>query len=250
MIKSITEQYDPAIFKADLIAGALKECKIFSTLTEVELMKISPLFKKLDFEDGEYIFFEEDPSDWLYIVTQDRVKTIKHTQSGRDIILEINSPGDMVGCATVLNNKPYSESAQAKGDVTVIRISHKNFRKIIDDYPSLKTGIANYINNKLNDAYEMLKNISTETVEKRIILILFKHSDKTSVKSLYHRKINFTLTRRELAEMAGTSVETCCRIMSKFQKQGIVNSSRKKIFMNAEPLNNFLLMNKYNFSNP
>ena len=106
----------------------------------------------------------------------------------------------------------------------------------MEQYPLLKTRIANYINNKLTDAYERLESISTETVDKRIILMLFKHSDKTSVGNSGYRKIDFPLTRQEIAEMAGTTVETCCRIMSEYQKQGIVKSSGKKIFFKASIL--------------
>ncbi len=239
MIKSITEQYDPEIIKEALIVGALKKSRIFSLLTEKELKKISLLFEKIDFKDKEYIFMEGDQSNWVYIVTQDRVKTIKHTQSGRDIILEIKSPGEMFGCATVLNEKPYTESAQAKGNMTVIRLSHRNLIKIIYEYTLLRISIANYLNDKLTDAYDMLLNISTETVEKRIILILLKYSEQASSDILGYGKIDFPLTRQEIAEMVGTTVETCIRIISKFRKLGIVKSSEKRIFVKTEPLEKF-----------
>ncbi len=243
MIKSITEKYDSIISNEALIVGALKKSRVFSILTEEELIKISLLFEKLDFKDKEYIFMEGDQSNWVYIVAQDRVKTIKHTQSGRDIILEIKSPGEMFGCSTVLNKNPYTESAQAKGNATVIRISHENLVKIMYEYSFLKAGIANYLNNDLTDTYDMMIKISTETVEKRIILILLKHSEKANSENSGYGKIDFSLTRQEIAEMVGTTVETCIRIISKFRKLGIVKSSEKRMFVKTEPLEKSLVMN-------
>ena len=109
--------------------GALKKCKIFVGLTDEELIKIGTLFETLDFSNGEFIFMEGDPSDWLYIVTQKRVKIVMDTKSGKEVLLEIKSPGEMFCCATVLDNKPYPESAQAKGPASVIRISRAELFK-------------------------------------------------------------------------------------------------------------------------
>jgi CRP/FNR family transcriptional regulator len=240
--KSMIDQYDPKKCIEDVIVSALKKNKIFSTLAEEELIKISPLFVKLDFKNGEYICMEGDRSEWIYSVMQGRVKTIKHTLSGRDIILGIYLAGDMFCCDTIFNNKPYSESVQVKGDVEVIRVSHKNFLKIMNEYPLLRIVVANYINDKLSDAYDKIKDISTELVEKRIISILLKYSERAGIESSGYRKIDFRLTRQEIAEMVFTTVETCIRMMSKFQKRGIVKYSGNRIYVKRKPLEKCLLM--------
>jgi CRP/FNR family transcriptional regulator len=229
-----------SVKEQEAIIRSLKISKIFSVLSEEGLVKISPLFQKLDFKNSEYIFLEGDPSDWLYIVTQKRVKIIKHTESGKDVIVEIKSPGEIFCCATVLDNKPYPESAQAKEAASVIRISRNNLLKIIDTYPYLKIGIVKYLNEKLIDAYEMLQNISTEIVERRIASLLLKLSEKSSFKDSPYRKIDFSLTRQEIADMVGTTVETSIRTMSKFQKKKMIKSSRNRILVKADALKKFL----------
>jgi CRP/FNR family transcriptional regulator len=79
----------------------------------------------------------------------------------------------------------------------------------------------------------MLQLFSTEKVERRIELLLLKHSEKASTESLSYRMVDCPLTRQEIAEMAGTTVETCTRFMSKFQKKGIVKFSKKRILVKA-----------------
>ncbi|MCK5512190.1 MAG: Crp/Fnr family transcriptional regulator [Thermodesulfovibrionia bacterium] len=223
-----------------MIVETLKKSDIFSTLKEEELKKISPLFDKREFTKDEYIFFEGDPSDWLYIASQNRVKIIKHTLAGKNIILEIKSPGEIFCCAAVLDKRPYPESAQVMESASVIRISRRNLDKIMEEYPNLKLRFAKYSSDMLRDAHEMLKNIATEKVEKRIASLLLKLSEKSVVDNTGYKSIDFTLTRQEIAEMAGTTVETCIRIMSKFQKDGVITSSNKRILVKVELLKKIL----------
>jgi CRP/FNR family transcriptional regulator len=223
-----------------MIVETLKKSDIFSTLKEEELKKISPLFDMREFTKDEYIFFEGDPSDWLYVASQKRVKIVKHTLAGKNIILEIKSPGEIFCCAAVLDKRPYPESAQVMESASVIRISRKNLDKIMEKYPNLKLRFAKYSNDMLRDAHEMLKNIAAEKVEKRIASLLLKLSEKSVVDNAGYKSIDFTLTRQDIAEMLGTTVETCIRTMSKFQKDGIIKSSNKRILVKVDPLKKIL----------
>jgi CRP/FNR family transcriptional regulator len=223
-----------------MIVETLKKSDIFSTLKEEELKKISPLFDMREFTKDEYIFFEGDPSDWLYVASQKRVKIVKHTLAGKNIILEIKSPGEIFCCAAVLDKRPYPESAQVMESASVIRISRKNLGKIMEKYPNLKLRFAKYSNDMLRDAHEMLKNIAAEKVEKRIASLLLKLSEKSVVDNAGYKSIDFTLTRQNIAEMLGTTVETCIRTMSKFQKDGIIKSSNKRILVKFDPLKKIL----------
>lgn len=223
-----------------MITETLKKSEIFSVLTEQELEEISTYFKKVNFKNNEYAFIEGEPSEWLYLVAKGRIKVLKHTQMGKDIILEIMSPGDVFGGIAVLDNKPYPASAQAMESVTVIRINRRNLFNVMDEYPALKLTIVKYFSDRLRDAHETLKNIATERVERRIAALLLKLSEKIGVKDRDYKKIDFSLTRQEIAEMVGTTVETCIRTISKFQKQGMVKSSEGRILVKVDSLRKFL----------
>jgi len=110
----------------------------------------------------------------------------------------------------------------------------------MEEYPILKLEIVKYFSDKLRDAHETLKNIATERVEKRIAVLMFKLSEKVGVDTSGYRKIDFPLTRQEIAEMVGTTVETCIRTMSKFQKKGMVKSAEGRIYINAASMRKFI----------
>lgn len=219
-----------------MIVETLKKSAIFSSLKDVELKRIGELFEILEFNNNETVFHEGDPSDKFYILADGNVKIMKHSLGGKDIILEIMSPGDVFGGVAVLDNKPYPASAQAMEPSSVIRISRQNLFQTMEEYPILKLEMVKYFSDKLRDAHEMLKNIATERVERRIASLLLKLSEKVGVDDNGYRKIDFPLTRQEISEMVGTTVETCIRTISKFQKQGMVKSSGGRIMINEASL--------------
>jgi CRP/FNR family transcriptional regulator len=223
-----------------MIIETLQKSEVFSSLKSEELDNISNYFEEVTFKNNDTIFNEGDPSDKFYLVAEGSVKVLKHTVMGKDIILEMMSPGDIFGGVAVLDKKPFPASAQAMESTSVIRISRQNLLKIMEDYPTLKLDIVKYFSNKLRDAHEMLKNIATERVERRIASLLLKLSEKVGMDDVNYRKINIPLTRQEIAEMVGTTVETCIRTMSKFQKNGVVKSSDGRIMVKVDSLRKYV----------
>jgi len=223
-----------------MVTETLKKSHIFSSLSDSELKSVSTYFETINFKNNTYVFIEGDSSDWLYIVAKEKIKIVKHTAAGKDIILEIMSPGDIFGGVAVLDKKPYPASAQAMESASVVRISRNNLLGVMEEYPIIKHEIIRDFSNRLRDAHELLKNIATERVEIRIASLLLKLSEKIGSDGGVYKKIDFPLTRQEIAEMVGTTVETCIRTMSKFQKQGMVKSQRGRILIDANLLRKFL----------
>lgn len=223
-----------------MIVETLKKSEVFSILKDEELKDISAYFEKTSFKNNETVFGEGDPSDRLYILAEGNVKILKHTVMGKDVILEIMSPGDIFGGVAVLDNKPYPASAQAMKAARVIKIRRQNLLKIMEAHPELKLGVVKYFSDKLRDSHEMLKNIATERVEGRIAALLLKLSERADADDKGYRKIDFPLTRQEISEMVGTTVETCIRTMSRFQKNGMVKSADGRVSVKSDLLRRFL----------
>ncbi|MBL7049724.1 MAG: Crp/Fnr family transcriptional regulator [Nitrospira sp.] len=223
-----------------MIKETLKKSEVFSCLKDNEIEGLTEYFDEISLEDNETVFSEGDPSEKFYMLAEGNIKVLKHTVMGKDIILEIMSPGDIFGGVAVLDNKPFPASAQAMKASKIIRIRRQNLLKIMEEYPILKLEMVKYFSDKLRDAHEMLKNIATERVERRIASLLLKLSEKAGSEENGFRTIAFPLTRQEISEMVGTTVETCIRTMSKFQKTGLVKSAAGVISVEVSSLQSFL----------
>ena len=223
-----------------MIFETLKKSSIFKVLIDEHLHYISSSFKEQSFSNNEYIFMQGDPSDFLYLVAKGRVKMLKHSEKGKDVILEIKSPGELFCCSAVLDERPFPESAQAMDDGSVIKIRREKLLDIMERYPDLKVEIARYSGEKLKEAHEMLKSIATEKAEGRIASILLKFSETGGYSDSEFVKISVSLTRQEIADMVGTTVETCIRTISKFQKEGMVKLDSHNLLVNRSLLKKFL----------
>lgn len=223
-----------------MILDTLNKSSVFSSLNEDELKNISAYFSEAAVKNNETIFSEGDPSDKLYLLSEGNVKIIKHTVMGKDIILEVMSPGDIFGGVAVLDNRPYPATAQAMKAAKIIRIRRPDLMKVMNEYPDLKLEIVRYFSDKLRDSHEMLKNLATERVERRIASLLLKLAEKAGDDREGFKKLDFPLTRQEISEMVGTTVETCIRTMSRFQKAGVIKTSDGSISIKPAELQKLL----------
>ncbi|MDP2278797.1 MAG: Crp/Fnr family transcriptional regulator [Nitrospirota bacterium] len=207
----------------------LKKIPIFSTLNASDMEEVKPYLIPVAFKKKEIIFSEGDSSDWLYIVTQGKVKITKLSQNGREIILEIIPPMDFFGGVAVMRGFPYPANAVAMDDTEVLKISRSNLMRILDRFPNLMYCMAMNIGDRIKGSHEALKNIAVEKVESRIASLLIKLADKAGSKTDNTVAIDMKLTKQDIADMVGTTVETSIRTMSKFKKLGIVSEKGGKI---------------------
>lgn len=202
----------------------IRQVAIFNTLSPKDAREIQPYFIDGSFEKKETIFSEGDPSEWLYIVKKGKVKITKLSQEGKEIILEIIQPMDYFGGIAVVRGFPYPANAVAMEATEVLKVSRKNLLSIMDRFPNLMYCMAMNIGDRIKDSHETLKNIALEKVESRIASLLVKLSDKAGEKVPEGIQITMKLTKQDIAEMVGTTVETSIRTMSKFTKAGLVST--------------------------
>lgn len=206
----------------------IRQVQIFQTLSPQEAKEISPYLLTGRYGKRESIFSEGDPSEWLYIVSKGKVKITKISHDGKEIILEIIPPLEFFGGIAVLRGFPYPANAVAMEDTEVVKISRKNLMSIMDRFPSLMYCMATNIGDRIKGSHETLKSIALEKVESRIASLLIKLADKAGEKTADGLTINMKLTKQDIAEMVGTTVETSIRTMSKFSKAGLVVSKAGK----------------------
>ncbi|HAM51539.1 MAG TPA: Crp/Fnr family transcriptional regulator [Nitrospiraceae bacterium] len=209
----------------------LKKISLFSTVTDSDLKEIVPSFTHVAFKKKEVIFSEGDPPDWLYIVAEGKVKITKLSMDGKEIILEVIQPLDFFGGVAVLKGFPYPANAMAMEDSKLIRISRTNLMRILNRFPHLMYRMALQLGDRMKESHESLKNIALERVESRIASLLLKLSDKAGQKVNDGLLIDMKLTKQDIAEMVGTTVETSIRTMSKFKKLGIIAEKEGKILI-------------------
>jgi CRP/FNR family transcriptional regulator len=94
--------------------------------------------------------------------------------------------------------------------------------------------IIDSLGRRLNEAYDTIRSLAVERVERRIARLLLKLANSVGQASGAAIVIDMPLTRQDIAEMTGTTVESAIRVMSKFRKQGLIVSRSGKLTL-TEP---------------
>jgi CRP-like cAMP-binding protein len=209
----------------------LKKIDLFKNLSDEELKELEHYITTTTFRKKDDIFTEGDAPEWFYIVSTGKVKVTKISHDGKEIILEIISPYDIFGGVAVLRNFPYPANAVAMEDSEILKISRKNLMRLVDRFPNLMFCIALQLGDRMKSSFDSLKNIALERVEARIAALLLKLGNKVGVETKEGLLIDMRLTKQDVADMVGTTVETSIRTFSKFKKEGLLTDSDGKVII-------------------
>ncbi len=215
----------------------LKKSSFFSSVSEAAQKEISRLFTEEKYQRDDYIFFEGDTPEWFHIIKEGKVKLVKHSDTGKDVILQIFAPGDMFGEVSLFDHKPYPSSAQAMEPCTILKLSRKDFLLFFGRHPFVATEMIMELGRQLQEAHATIKSLAVDRVEQRIASILLKLANQLGTREGGGIMLNLSLTRQDLADIAGTTVETTIRVMSRFTKSKIIKPvSGKILILNSQAL--------------
>lgn len=207
---------------------------LFRGLAEEDWAAIAPLLHGHCFPKDSYIFFQGDPPDALYIIWMGRVKLVRHTDNGRDVVVEVLGPGQLIGEMAILDGRPYATTAHTLEDVAVVTVGRRDFYMLLERYPRVAMGVISELSRRLRLTTEMVRSLAVDRVEQRIARTLLRLADLAG-KPHESRPgaviIDMPLTRQDVAEMTGTTVETAIRIMSRLRKAGMISSNRGRIII-------------------
>jgi len=204
----------------------LRQIPFFRDLTSVDLEWVNSLFHEEDFKVDEVISHSGEPAERFFVVADGRVKLLHHSLTGRDILLDLLTPGEFFGAYSGQENDAYPETAQAQSPCCILVIGRETFQQIIKQHPTVALKLIDIMAKRLQTANERVHQLSALPVDGRIASILLMLSDKFGEKREVGWLLQVPLSRDDLAGMTGTTTESASRVMSQFQKDGLIRSGR------------------------
>ncbi len=199
---------------------------LFRRLSPDDRQRLAAVAHLRDYDKGETLFNEGDPSESMYTVVTGRVKVSKMTARGTDVILELFGPGDPVGAVAVYESRAYPASAIALEPTTCLLIPRQAFFSLLETYPTLVRGLLVGLSHRLVELTNRLTELSGGRVEARLARFLLKLADDIGQKRPDGTFIPLVLSRQEIADMIGTTIETSIRIMSRWGKDNVVRTDK------------------------
>ncbi len=218
---------EPAYLKGE------KQCR----LSNVGFFKRVPLETLRGFErdmiekrygSQESIFLEDDQAEFVWLVKGGHVRETHHSTEGGSQTVGMIGPGGLFGISAFIDGGQYGFHSVAETDATVFSFPVRSFQDLMGRCPAMARIVLSQISQLLRRSKDM-QIFSRENAEKRLLHALME--------MVVEFGGTIPLTRRRIAEMAGTSVETCIRIFGRLEAQGLIASVRGKIIVsNLEDL--------------
>ncbi len=218
----------------DLRLKILAKVPFFQNLPAEALVEINRLFREIGFDSGGYICLAGDPAERLFVVADGRVKLLRHSLAGRDILLDLLAAGEFFGSLSMGAQDVYPDTAQAQTAACILAIGRESFQQILERYPQVALSVIEIMASRLQAANERVQQLTVMPVEGRIASVLLMLSRKFGKPHTVGRLIEVPLSRDDLASLAGTTGESASRVMSQMQKDGLIASGRQWVAVNDQ----------------
>lgn len=201
----------------------------FADLSEDQTRKILDLAtvhrvapNKTYFDEGEY-------ADSFFLLLDGFLRIVRTTQEGDQVVVLHIAPGQMFGIAKAFESVNYTTTARAASEGIALSWPSELWDQFIQDYPGFKKATREAVGNRFVEMADKLVSMATHQVEQRIASAILHLIEKAGKKTEEGVEIDFPITRQDISEMTGTTLHSVSRCLSKWQKDGLVRSERRRV---------------------
>jgi CRP-like cAMP-binding protein len=202
---------------------------LFRDLPPELLRTVADSFRVKTVDRGGFVFLEGDRATSLNVLAEGRVKVVRETDEGGEVILRQIDPGEIFGGAGGWGSATYPASARAQERSVVLRLPAERFTSLIREQPDFALAVVAELGRRLRETEARIRDLQSERVERRIARALLRLVNKTGGRGAEGIDVGVPLTRQDLAELAGTTLSTASRTLSAWDQQGIVASRRERV---------------------
>jgi CRP-like cAMP-binding protein len=174
------------------------------------------------------LFYEGNHPNGIYCVSKGKVKVYKTGVDGKEHIVRLCKEGDLIGYRALIGNEPYSSSAIAIEDSVICFVPDYLFQEFLMGSPRVPNKLMETMFRELKTAERRAMELAQKPVRQRVAETLLMLKDFYGLDS-DGKTINTTLTRIDIASIAGAATETTIRFLSEFREEYLIDFDGKKI---------------------
>lgn len=178
------------------------------------------------FERGEVLFLQGQPSSNLFSLTRGMVKICSNTPDGREQIVGLSSPGNLLVGLQSINDTRHAYTAVAVTPVNACRINHRTLLERVENRGDVAMRLIQAANAQLAHSRALMEVLGHKCAAAKIasfILLMTPKSERSE------RRFAMPFSRMEMASILGLSEETVCRLMANLKRSGAILAPRGKI---------------------
>ncbi len=203
-------------------------CLPFS-LNDRELDTLDEIIdRKRPIHKGDKIFHDGQELHSLFAIRSGTFKTFTVNEQGEEQITGFHLAGDLLGFDAIAYTS-HPSFAQALETSMVCEIPYNDLDSLSNTMPKLKKQVLRLMSSEIRADQEMLTLLNRKNAEQRVATFLVNLSDRYHARGLSATEYRLTMTRSDIGNYIGLTVETISRLLNRFHKNGLINVDGKLI---------------------
>jgi len=207
----------------------VRELSSLKALSKEELVRMANCKTSRMVRKGETIFTEGENINGVFCVKDGVCKMTKLSSNGRDQIVHLVKKGELLGQRSMISDEPANLSAIALEDMQVCFIPKSEMLAFFNENNRFSMNVMKTICGDLREADNFMVDMAQKTVKERLAHTLLYLEDEFGINT--DKTLKLQLSREEIASMIGTATESCIRLLSDFNKSGLIELNGKKIII-------------------
>lgn len=205
----------------------LKELPLFQGLSEADFNGICPGTINKSVAKGQFLFRQGDLNHAVYLLKSGKLKLLQNTEDGREIIIGIVGPGEVLGETTLFQEKGLAFSAVAIENARLCGFDRRNLEMMIENNPGFAVKIISHLAHKLNTAIQQATESSGASVKEKLMKLLIKLANEHGKTSSEMTIIELNITQQEMGNMIGASRVKVAQVLKKLRDAGVIGNKGK-----------------------
>ncbi|MFZ5511798.1 MAG: fumarate/nitrate reduction transcriptional regulator Fnr [Pseudomonadota bacterium] len=180
------------------------------------------------YKRGQVLFRPGDPFDYVYAIRSGSAKTLVSTADGRVQITGFHIPGELLGLSALASGK-YTSEARALETTSVCKVSAERLQELARTIPAIQYELLKIMSGRIGQDEELMLLLGRRSAEERLAEYLLSLSRRFASRNYSATQFRLSMSRGDIGNYLGIAEETVCRLLSRFQEQGLVTIARRQV---------------------
>ncbi len=201
----------------------------FRRLDRAQIREILDLASPKRFEAGATVFGEGMPAERFYLLLDGYIRVIRNTPGGEQVIALHIAAGQLFGIAAAMSFDRYPATAMCAAECLTLSWPMRLWHDFVARYDGFATESYKTVGQRVGEMNNRIVELATQQAEQRVARALLRLVNQTGRAVEGGIEIGFPITRQDVSEMTGTTLHTVSRLLSAWERDGIVAGKRKRI---------------------
>ncbi|ABR64874.1 helix-turn-helix domain-containing protein [Sinorhizobium medicae] len=211
--------------------SVIRSLALFARMSDADLDRLLNHATARRVPQGDAVFEQGQTATSFFLLLHGRLKVTQVTEDGQQIIVRVVHPGDLFGFARALQRSDYPGTATAATESLALSWPTDLWPQFVEQNPHLAVSTMQTIGQRLEEAHTRIREMSTQEVERRVAHAVLRLSRQAGKQEKGGVRIDFPISRQDIAEMTGTTLHTVSRILSAWEQKGLVEGGRQKLII-------------------